>query len=205
MVAEQIARRGIADRKVLDAMGCVPRECFVRQDSLYRAYADVALAIDCQQTISQPLMVAMMTEALALTGCERILEIGTGSGYQTAVLAQLLSKGGEVFSVERHAELSACAEQRLAQLGYRGTRLLVGDGSLGWPAEAPYDGILVTAAAPRCPPALWEQLKAGGRLVIPLGDRKGQILQTLSKQPDGTSQTSNLVPCRFVPLLGEGV
>ena len=205
MVAEQLKKRGVTDHKVLAAMLSVPRELFVRQGLCDRAYADAALQIDCEQTISQPLMVALMTGALALSGCERVLEIGTGSGYQTAVLAHFLADRGELLSIERHPELSHAAEQQLTKLGYKGVQLLVGDGSLGWPAAAPYDRILVTAAAPRCPPKLLDQLAIGGRIVIPVGPRDVQTLQIFSKQPDGTVSNAELTGCRFVPLVGEGL
>tara|TARA_B100000959_G_scaffold264386_1_gene304797 strand:+ start:76 stop:732 length:657 start_codon:yes stop_codon:yes gene_type:complete len=204
MVAEQLKTRGIKDHKVLAAMLSVPRELFVQKRHIDQAYTDAALGIDCEQTISQPLMVALMSEALCLTGSERVLEIGTGSGYQTAVLAHLLTKGGELFSMERHPDLAHAAEERLTQIGCNDVHLLVGDGSLGWPTVAPFDRILVTAAAPHCPAALLEQLALGGKLVIPIGPRSVQTLQVFSKEMDDTVSTLKLTGCRFVPLIGEG-
>jgi protein-L-isoaspartate(D-aspartate) O-methyltransferase len=205
MVAQQLARRGIRDQSVLDAMRRVPREAFVTERLSSDAYADSALPIDCEQTISQPVIVAMMTEALHLTGMERghsagglrVLEIGTGSGYQTAILAELAAT---VFSVERHAELSRQAETRLRRLGYQNIFLKVGDGALGWPEEAPFDRIIVTAAAERCPPALWEQLAEGGVLVGPFGPDYEQALYETHKI-GGQPQSKILTGCRFVPLL----
>src|SRR5687767_7626625 len=164
MVEQQLARRGIRDQRVITAMRRVPREAFVAEGLAESAYADSALPIDCEQTISQPVIVAMMTQALQITNQHRVLEIGTGSGYQTAILAEL---AGAVFSVERHAELSRQAGARLQRLGYQNVFLRVGDGSQGWPEEAPFDRIMVTAAAEECPPALWEQLVEGGVLVGP--------------------------------------
>lgn len=199
MLRHDLKRRGIRDRRVLAAIERVPRERFVPADLEDDAYADRALAIDCGQTISQPYMVALMTEALALTGSENVLEIGTGSGYQAAVLAELAAR---VVSIERHAELSQQAERRLAALGYRNLRCVVGDGTLGWPQEALYDRILVTAAAPSCPPPLIEQLADGGVLVIPVGGESEQELERWSKQAGALTRT-RLTSCRFVPLIGE--
>jgi protein-L-isoaspartate(D-aspartate) O-methyltransferase len=201
MLREQLCRRGIHDRRVLDAMRKIPRERFVARDLSLLAYADRALAIGCGQTISQPYMVALMTESLELTGTESVLEIGTGSGYQTAVLAEL---AGRVVSIERHGALSREAGERLARLGYDNIELLIGDGTLGWPAEAPFERILVTAAADTCPPALIDQLGEAGVLVIPLGGRQGQVLHRLSKR-DGQVVRDDLVPCRFVPLVGAAI
>jgi protein-L-isoaspartate(D-aspartate) O-methyltransferase len=198
MVRKQLERRGIRNRKVLEAMGRVPRERFVPPAMVEEAYADRALAIDCGQTISQPYIVALMTEALDCSQGDSVLEVGTGSGYQTAILAEL---AGEVISIERHAELSRQAAALLAALGYRNVTLVVGDGTLGWPALAPYDRIIVTAAAARCPPALFRQLAEGGILVLPVGDRGCQALQAIRKVA-GSPQTENLVSCRFVPLIG---
>ncbi len=197
MVAQQLARRGIRDQRVLDAMRRVPREAFVAERLASDAYADSALPIDCEQTISQPVIVAMMTQALQLTGKERVLEIGTGSGYQTAILAELAA---EVFSIERHAELSREAGERLRRLGYEKVFLKVGDGALGWAEEAPFDRIIVTAAAETCPPALWDQLKEGGVLVGPFGPPSEQALYETHKIA-GQPQLKLLTGCRFVPLL----
>ncbi|MGA2619456.1 MAG: protein-L-isoaspartate(D-aspartate) O-methyltransferase [Thermoguttaceae bacterium] len=199
MLERHLAGRGISDRRVLAAMAAVPRERFVGRSQRRHAYADRALGIGCGQTISQPYIVALMTEALRLAGPEKVLEIGTGSGYQTAVLAGLAAS---VVSLERHAELSRGAEGLLAELGYRNVSLVVGDGTLGWPLQAPYDRILVTAAAEQTPPALIEQLTEGGILVIPLGQRDHQMLQAIQRTPAGPV-TIDLSPCRFVPLIGE--
>jgi protein-L-isoaspartate(D-aspartate) O-methyltransferase len=198
MVAEQLADRGITPSAVLSAMGRVPRERFVPIEFLAEAYADRALPIDCQQTISQPYIVALMTQALQLSGQESVLEIGTGSGYQTAVLAEL---AGKVISVERHAELSAEATRILQALGYQNVKLIVGDGTLGWPAEAPYDRIIVTAAAARLPEPLFSQLREGGILVIPVGAAESQALVAIRKV-GGQPEITELSGCRFVPLIG---
>ena len=198
MVRSQLECRGIRDRGVLTAMGRVSRDRFVRIDNRHRAYNDTALPIDCDQTISQPYMVALMTQAMELSGAETVLEVGTGSGYQTAVLAELARK---VVSIERHKQLSEAAGALLGELGYRNVTLVVGDGTLGWPGGAPYDRIMVTAAARRCPPSLFDQLAEGGVIAIPVGDRGHQILQTIRKL-DGNPKVSELTACRFVPLVG---
>lgn len=198
MLVRHLTGRGIRDPRLLAVLARVPREQFVPEESCELAFADRALPIACGQTISQPYIVALMTESLGLSGHERVLEIGTGSGYQTAVLAELAA---HVVSVERHPELSAAAARRLADLGYRNVELHVGDGSLGWSAGAPYDRIIVTAAAEHCPAALLEQLALGGSIVIPLGDRDGQVLTLLEKTPRGLAATE-LTECRFVPLVG---
>lgn len=203
MIDQQLRRRGISSERVLAAMARVPRELFVPADLADEAYGDCALPIDCEQTISQPLIVAMMTEALQLDGGERVLEIGTGSGYQTAILA-LLAR--EVYSVERHAELSRQAKERLERLEVRNVKLRVGDGSLGWPEAVPFDRIIVTAAAEKCPPAVWDQLAEGGILVGPFGPPNEQVL-VASRKVRGGAQTATLTSCRFVPLIsapGEG-
>ena len=197
MVREQLRKRGIHDRRVLDACARVRRDRFVAAGTEQEAYTDRALAIDCDQTISQPYIVALMTEALQLAGDERALEVGTGSGYQAAVLAEL---AGSVYTIERHQPLSEQAQQRLGELGYRNIHYRVGDGSLGWPEEAPFDRIIVTAAAAECPPALWEQLAEKGILVGPFGDAEGQVLQAILKF-QGRPQVQNLTGCRFVPLV----
>jgi len=198
MLRKQLRGRGIRDRRVLGAMAKVPRERFVPEDGRSDAYSDRALAIGWGQTISQPYIVALMTEALELSGTEKVLEIGTGSGYQTAILAEL---AGQVISVERCPELSAGAATVLAGLGYAGLALKLGDGSLGWPGEAPFDRIIVTAAAAECPSSLFGQLQEGGILVIPVGPQDYQTLQAIRKV-DGSPQPRTLSPCRFVPLLG---
>ena len=204
MVADQLTCRGISDPLVIAALRKVPREIFVPEEIRERAYDDAALPIACGQTISQPLIVAMMSEALGLTGRERVLEIGTGSGYQTAILAEILGTQGALWSIERHADLLRTASGKLLHLGYTSARLRIGDGSLGLPDYAPYDAMLLAAAAPRCPPALWEQLRVGGRIVIPIGQQHQQ-LQLLEKQKSGSPLIRSNVSCRFVPLIGEGL
>jgi protein-L-isoaspartate(D-aspartate) O-methyltransferase len=198
MVSDQLQRRGIIQARVLEAMGRVPRERFVERGQEDQAYEDRALAIECDQTISQPYIVGLMTQALALAGDEKLLEIGTGSGYQTAILAELAAR---VVSIERHAELSRRAAALLAELGYKNVRLVVGDGSAGWPDEAPYDRIIVTAAASQTPEPLFAQLRERGILVIPIGDRDSQTLQAIHKI-DGHPRPTTLSGCRFVPLVG---
>jgi protein-L-isoaspartate(D-aspartate) O-methyltransferase len=198
MLRTQLKARGITDRRVLEAMSKVPRELFVPPASRADAYADRALAIDCGQTISQPYIVGLMTQALELTGAESVLEVGTGSGYQTAILAELAAR---VVTVERHAPLSRQAEDRLASLGYKNVRFVVGDGTLGVPDEAPMDRIIVTAMAQRVPGPLWAQLAERGVLVIPLGMPDCQMLQAIRKI-GGQPYPEDLCPCRFVPLIG---
>ena len=201
MVARQLRTRGIADERVLQAMGAVPRDAFVPDESRREAYADEALPIGAGQTISQPYMVARMTELLDVQPGDRILEIGTGSGYQAAVLAWL---GAKVTTLERHAALIPLARERLERLELGTTvEIRLGDGSLGDPAGAPWDGIIVTAAAPAIPNEMREQLADGGSLVIPVGPRDRQILtvvtrhgQEWTERPDGA--------CVFVPLIGAG-
>jgi len=197
MIDQQLRPRGISDERVLAAFERVPRERFVPADLAAEAYSDNALPIDCQQTISQPIIVAMMTQALQLSGRERVLEIGTGSGYQTAILAELAAA---VFSIERHPDLSLQAGQRLRNLGYQNVQLRIGDGSLGWPDEAPFDRIIVTAGANECPPQLWEQLAEGGVLVGPFGPLWEQALYEIHKI-GGRPQSHFLTACRFVPLV----
>ena len=198
MIADDLMRRGIRDARVLEAMGRVPREAFVPPADHARAYADQALPIGEGQTISQPYMVASMTEALGLAGDERVLEIGTGSGYQTAILAELAR---EVISVERRSELAVRAKSRLAALGYRNVLVVVGDGSLGHPDAAPYDAILVTAGAPRLPESLKAQLSQGGRLVIPVGSREHQEVRVVRREQDAFVESTRDA-CVFVPLVG---
>jgi protein-L-isoaspartate(D-aspartate) O-methyltransferase len=197
MIDHQLRRRGVRDERVLAAFARVPREVFVPPGLADEAYSDCALPIDCEQTIRQPVIVAMMTEALNLSGRERVLEIGTGSGYQTAILAELAA---EVFSVERHAELSRQAGRRLADCGYASVHLRIGDGSRGWPEEAPFERIIVTAGAAECPPALWEQLAEGGVLVGPFGPYGEQSLLEVHKV-GGHALSRFLTSCRFVPLV----
>jgi protein-L-isoaspartate(D-aspartate) O-methyltransferase len=198
MVGEQLRGRGIRDARVLAALGKVPRHRFVEEAFAERAYGDYPLPIGERQTISQPYMVAAMTEALELTGPERVLEVGTGSGYQTAVLAELAEK---VYSLERLRGLSERAERRVEALGYYNVRFRAGDGTLGWPEEAPFDAIVVTAAAPAEPPALLEQLRDRGRLVIPVGGEAAQTLWKVVRVGDRFRRTA-LVPCVFVRLIG---
>ena len=197
MLKHQLRARRIKDERVLAAMGRVPREAFLPDSLADQAYADCALPIDCEQTISQPIIVAMMTDALMLTGSEKVLEVGTGSGYQAALLAELAAA---VYSIERHAELARDAEATLTRLGYKNVQVRVGDGSLGWPEEAPFDRIIVTAAAKECPPALWQQLAEGGILVGPFGPESEQALYQMRKIA-GQPQSRILTGCRFVPLI----
>lgn len=198
MVARQIRARGIHSQRVLDAMQSVPRHLFVLPEHIFAAYADEPLPIGASQTISQPFMVAAMTDALSLESHHRVLEVGTGSGYQAAVLS-LLAR--EVISIEAQPELAILAKDRLIRLGYASVRIEEGDGSLGWPAHAPYDAILVTAAAPAVPQPLIEQLADDGRLVIPVGPSEHQDLVRIIKRKDGMSKEL-LYACRFVPLVG---
>jgi protein-L-isoaspartate(D-aspartate) O-methyltransferase len=191
--------REIKDDRVLDAVRRIPREEFVAPELRAAAYENYPLSIGFGQTISQPLIVAMMTQALLLTGNERVLEVGTGSGYQAAVLS-LLAR--EVVSVERVAALAASAQERLRRLGYANVEVHAVEDTLGWPAGAPYDAIIVTAASPDVPAELLKQLAPGGRLVIPVGPRDLQELVRIVKTEAG-AQRHNLGPCRFVPLLGK--
>jgi len=201
MVRTQLAARGIGDRRVLEAMRRVPRHRFVDRCHHRHAYADRALPTIHDQTISQPYMVALMTEQLAVGADDHVLEVGTGSGYQTMILALI---GRSVVTVERDAALSRQARQTLGALGIRNVRFEVGDGTLGAPDGAPYDRILVTAGGrARVPAPLMEQLADPGRLVVPLGDRETQWLTTFRKQ-DGRVHRRRGIPCRFVPLVGTG-
>jgi protein-L-isoaspartate(D-aspartate) O-methyltransferase len=199
MVMQQLVKRGIRDERVLQVMRGIPRHLFVPVRHRSMAYEDMPLPIGHEQTISQPLMVAMMTEALRLRGHERVLEIGTGSGYQAAILSRL---AGVVFSIERISALAAQARAALAIVGIMNVHVLVGDGSLGLPEHGPYDAIVVTAASPKVPPALIDQLKLGGRLLIPVGDRHEQTLVRLTRTNNGP-QVERLGGCRFVPLIGQ--
>jgi len=201
MVERQLHRRGIRDEAVLAAMAAVPRELFVPRDVLSYAYSDEALPIEAGQSISQPYIVARMTELLEPRPGMRILEVGTGSGYQAAVLAAI---GCGVVSMERHADLAASAQARLAELGFGDlVRIEIGDGSLGRPQDAPFEGIVVTAAAPAVPAALRTQLADGGRLVVPVGSRDRQELLLVVRRGDGFEER-RCGPCIFVPLVGAG-
>lgn len=196
-LARLMARRGIRDEKVLAALASVPREQFVPEGLRRHAYADRALPIGSGQTISQPFMVATMLDALGLDG-GRVLEVGTGSGYQAALLAELAD---EVITVERVPELAEEARRVLERAGYERVDVRVGDGTLGVPERAPFDGIVVAAAAPAVPEPLYAQLAPAGRLVVPVGTRRDQWLEIVERGPQGPIR-SRTVPCRFVPLLG---
>ncbi len=196
----EFLRREISDERVLAAMGRVPREMFVSSSQWSSAYDDRPLPIGQGQTISQPLMVAIMTAALGLQGPENVLEVGTGSGYQAAILAELAR---QVITVERLAELVRRAGEALSKLGYRNVEVHLAGARLGWPDKAPYDAIVVSAGAPRVPEDLVDQMAVGGRLVIPVGSRYEQNLLRVVKRQDGTF-TQDLGPCRWVPLIGGG-
>jgi protein-L-isoaspartate(D-aspartate) O-methyltransferase len=199
MVDEQLRARDIVDERVMRAMERVPRELFVPERERDRAYEDSALPIGDGQTISQPYMVARICEALRLDGDEKVLDVGSGSGYQAAVLAELAR---EVFTIERIPELAAKARENLVVGGYDRVEVRVGDGTLGLPDEAPFDAIGVAAAAPEFPQTLYEQLKPRGRLVVPVGGPRGQRLEVAVRSPEGPAVIHS-VPCRFVPLVGE--
>ncbi len=199
MVQEQLEARGISDTRVLQAFLAVPRHEFVAKDLQSEAYADHPLPIGGGQTISQPYMAALMVQLLRLHGHERVLEVGTGSGYQLAILSQLAL---EVYSIDRLPELAEQALRRLEHLGYLNVHVTVGNGSMGWPDYAPYEGMLVAAGAPDIPPPLVRQLADGGRLVIPLGSQQAQTLTLVEQRPEGLHQQA-ITSCVFVPLLGE--
>lgn len=202
MVDAQIRARGVSDQRVLRAMEKVPRHLFVDEGLVDQAYNDNPLPIGQQQTISQPYIVALMSEAMELTGRERVLEVGTGSGYQTAVLAELAER---VFSIDRIAALANGARRILEAMDYFNVAIRVGDGTFGWREESPFDAIMVTAGAPRVPRLLIEQLTVGGRMVIPVGNRSSQSLlklTRLSNDPEELKQ-EDLGGCRFVDLIGE--
>jgi len=198
MVETQLRARGIRDEPVLAAMFHVPRHEFISEEFRDQVYEDHPIPIGEGQTLSQPYIVAIMLQALALDPTNIVLEIGTGSGYQTALLSELTRK---VYSMERHASLASAAESTLARLGYTNVKVLLGDGSHGLPEFAPFDAIVVSAAAPQIPPPLFEQLREGGRMVIPVGPAHAQELQLVRKQA-GQSVITNLEGCRFVPLIG---
>ncbi len=197
MIRRHLATRGIDDRRVLATMAAVPRERFLPPNLRDQAYADMPLPIGYEQTISQPYIVALMTQEAALTRHSKVLEIGTGTGYQTAVLAKIAQ---HVWSVERLEALSRRARRRLAHLGFENVTLATGDGALGLPEAAPFDAIVVTAAAPEAPPQLLEQLAVGGRMVIPLGDETLQNLTVIERTTSGYRQ-KEVAACRFVPLI----
>jgi protein-L-isoaspartate(D-aspartate) O-methyltransferase len=202
MVTSQLISRGINDERVLKAMEKIPRHLFVDEGLQDQAYADNPLPIGERQTISQPYIVALMTEALELTGHEKVLEIGTGSGYQAAILAELADR---VFSIERIASLADRARKVLESLGYYNVLIRVGDGTYGWKEESPFDAIIVTAGAPHVPKTLFDQLTIGGRLIVPTGDRHTQKLMKLTRTSEDRdeAETKNLGGCRFVNLIGE--
>ncbi|MCJ7518054.1 MAG: protein-L-isoaspartate(D-aspartate) O-methyltransferase [Anaerolineaceae bacterium] len=199
MVENQIISRGITDARVLAAMRTVPRHAFIPDQFLEEAYEDHPLPVGEGQTISQPFIVALMTSHLELAGSEKVLEIGTGSGYQAAILARLAK---EVHSVERIPELASKAEATIKELGIRNVAVHVGDGSLGWPENEPYDRIIVTAAAPAVPVNLTDQLKPGGKIIIPVGARWHQMLEVWEKTALGMDK-KEILPVVFVPLLGQ--
>jgi protein-L-isoaspartate(D-aspartate) O-methyltransferase len=201
MVQSQLIGRDIRVGSVLDAMRNVPRHCFVPEGLAHRAYEDAALPADCGQTISQPYMVARMTELVELQPTDRVLEIGTGTGYQTAVLAALVPRG-HVYTMEWHGRLMIAASERVRELGYSNVTFRCGDGSLGWPEQAPFDAILVTAGAPSVPETLTAQLAPGGRLVVPIGPLEEQTLIRVRQTATGP-MTEEFMQCRFVKLVGE--
>ena len=198
MVELQLRQRGIRDQRVLHAMARVPRHLFVSQEKQSRAYEDQPLEIESGQTVSQPYIVAAMLQALELTPSDRVLEVGTGSGYQTAILAELAA---QVFTVERQVLLHQQAKERLEQMGYRNLVFTLGDGSQGLPEHTPYDAMIVSAAAPRIPQALRDQLADPGRLIVPVGSEDAQQL-LLVRKSEGTERVEVLDGCRFVPLIG---
>ena len=202
MIDTQLMARGISDEGVFKAMSAVPRHLFVDEGLQGQAYSDSPLPIGSRQTISQPYIVALMTEALELKGSEKVLEIGTGCGYQTAILAELAER---VLSIERIASLAFRAQRTLDSLGYYNILIRVGDGTYGWSEEAPFDAIITTAGSPKIPATLTGQLAVGGKLIIPVGDRSSQTLvkvTRLSEEPDDL-KTEDLCGCRFVALIGE--
>jgi len=200
MVADQIAARGVKDEKVLLAMGSVPRHKFVSEDLINSAYEDRPLPIGCGQTISQPYIVALMTELLNLSEKDKVLEVGTGSGYQAAVLSGIVK---EVYTIEIFEELGTSAGKRLKDLGYQNVKGKVADGYYGWPGEAPFDAIIVTCAATHIPPPLIEQLKDGGTMCIPVGSVFWTQNLMLVQKRDGKITAKSVLPVRFVPLLGK--
>lgn len=199
MVETQIIARGITDRRVIDAMLKLPRHLFVQEAMASQAYNDTSLPIGEKQTISQPYMVAIMTELLELSGNERVLEIGTGSGYQAALLAHLARR---VYTIERIPSLASRARKLFDSLGLTNISMKIDDGSRGWAAEAPFDAIIVTAGAPEIPRALLGQLSPAGRLLVPVGDQDSQLLTLVRKSADDEFTVEKSTPCRFVKLIG---
>ena len=201
MVERQLKRRGISEARVLDAFRTVPRDDFVSADLAHLAYEDHPLPIEARQTISQPYIVALMIEAAEISGTDRVLEVGSGSGYAAAIISRLAAS---VIGIERHRELVEVARERIARLGYDNVEIVEGDGTRGWAGGAPYDAILAAASGSHVPKSLIEQLKPGGRIVMPLGDPGWvQTLVKLVKRADGTLEQSDLGGVRFVPLIGE--
>lgn len=199
MVETQIIARGITDRRVIDAMQKLPRHLFVQEAMASQAYNDTSLPIGEKQTISQPYMVAIMTEMLQLSGRERVLEIGTGSGYQAALLSYLANR---VYTIERIPSLAAKARKLFDSLGLTNISMKIDDGTVGWASEAPFDAIIVTAGAPDIPQALLGQLLPEGRLLVPVGDHAAQMLTLVKKTDDGGYSAEKSTPCRFVKLIG---
>jgi protein-L-isoaspartate(D-aspartate) O-methyltransferase len=200
MVESQIVARGISDGRLIDAMLKVPRHIFVEEAMAAQAYSDTALPIGEKQTISQPYMVALMTDLLCLSGTEKVLEIGTGSGYQTAILAHLADR---VYTIERIRPLAMKARKALDSLGLLNINIKIEDGSGGWKGEAPFDAIMVSAGAPDIPRHLIDQLSIGGRLVIPVGNETEQVLARVSKNMDSSITREDFINCRFVKLIGQ--
>lgn len=199
MVEEQIIARGIKNKKVLEAFYKVPRHRFISDELRDNAYSDYPIPIGEGQTISQPYIVALMTECLDLSGAEKVLEIGTGSGYQTAILSELTKR---VYSIERVTNLAKRAEAVLNELGYKNIWIKIGDGTLGWPEESPFDRVIITAASPHIPPPLVEQLSEKGKIVIPLGETFSQVL-TVAEKKNNKLQYQQVCGCVFVPLVGK--
>jgi protein-L-isoaspartate(D-aspartate) O-methyltransferase len=200
MVEQQLRSRGIHDERVLAAMDQVPRHEFVDRDQWAQAYSDHPVTIPEQQTTSQPYIIASMLQSAEVQESDRVLEVGAGSGYQTALLARLAA---QVIAIERYPSLAEQAKATLTKLGYENVIIVAGDGSLGAPQYAPFEAIIVSAAAPHIPPALVQQLAVGGRLVVPVGDSAQQVLQLVRKHRDGSITAHSLEGCRFVPLIGE--
>jgi protein-L-isoaspartate(D-aspartate) O-methyltransferase len=199
MVEEQIVGRGVTDKRVIDAMLKVPRHKFVEEALAGKSYQDAPLPIGEKQTISQPYMVAVMSEALMLDGSETVLEVGTGSGYQAAVLAMLADR---VFSLERLPALARRARKVLDSNGFSKVNIRLADGTVGWPDMAPFDGIIVTAGGPKVPHEFLSQLSIGGRLIIPVGDRESQVLMRITRVSESEYKEEKMLGCRFVPLIG---